>query len=409
MQLSPLQSRLAASVIASACVLLLYFFLLSPSFAQATETHDALMPILDEYDLVPPLNERTSPNPIYQPDFSPFDRSILGRAPQGSTGMLDNVRVNLNVVPGTVQYFAFDAVRIWPDSGNRPTELRAREEEGAANSDHTDDADVVGNNLQARQSRSKVIYISATTCLQPQRLPNNTSMDPPQLTLFVSTSPDNQKPGPSSPMSKQDFRAFDEGAVTYAVNATGDVYFGISATTTNQGMFQGEWNFDVAVSTEMYYHTYDKSPSAVFWVDSDASAALLQTANLTDTLDEQHIQQIMSDEPPYLMFVENQKGWATRGVRHSMCGLKNYAQMAAVTGGHFGDKATTVMTTRGPGGLPKQQFHFNGLNSSSAYWGILAQMETPGKKRQQFENRAGGGGKVYQALAFETKEGKCIP
>jgi calcium channel MID1 len=408
MQLSPLQSRLAASVVASACVLFLYFFLLLPNLAQATEVNEASRPILEEYDLEPAVYERSSPNPVYQPDFSPFDRSLIGRAPPGMTGLLDNVRTNLNVVPGIVQSFAFEASQIWPQTNAGATSLRAR-----GPLEHN--VDEQHGRIEERQRRSKVVYISATTCLQPQRLPNNTSMDPPQLTLFVSTSPENMWPGPNRDMSLQEFKAFDEGAVIFQVNATGDVFFGVSATTTNQDMFQGSWNFDVAVSTEKSYHAYDESPSAVLWVDSDSSAALLQTPDLVNTTDERQIQQIMSKGPPYIMFVDNDKSWATRGVRHSMCGLQNYAQMAAISNGHFGDKATTVMTTRGPSGFPKQQFHFNGLNSSSVYWGILAQMDAPNLKRQQFANRPGGGGQVFQAVQFETKTGmlnppsKCTP
>ncbi|KAH6689552.1 calcium influx-promoting protein ehs1 [Plectosphaerella plurivora] len=405
MQLSPLQSRLAASVVASACVLFLYFFLLLPSLAQATEVNEASRPILEEYDLAPAVVERSSPNPMYQPDFSPFDRSLLGRAPPGMVGLLDNVRTNRNAVPGIVESFVFEASQIWPQRNDGTTSVRSTEPTGSPVS--APGGNAVEGVLQTRQGpgRSKVIYISATTCLQPQRLPNNTSNDPPQLTLFVSTSPDNVFPGPDRDMSKQQFKAFDEGAVTFKVNATGDVYFGISATTTNQEWFQGSWNFDVAVSTEKPYHTYDESPSAVLWMDSDSSAALLQTPDLANTTDESQIQQIMSKGPPYVMFVDNQKSWATRGVRHSMCGLQNYAQMKAISGGHFGDQATTLMTTRGPSGFPKQQFHFNGLNASSSYWGILAQMDTPSLKRQAFENRPGGGGQVFQAVQFETKTG----
>ncbi|KAM0335742.1 hypothetical protein ACHAQA_000792 [Verticillium albo-atrum] len=205
-------------------------------------------------------------------------------------------------------------------------------------------------------------------------------------------------------MVNQTYRAFDEGAVMFSVNATGDVFFGISAPTSNGAMFDGEWNFDVAVSTDSYYHTWDNDAGGLLWVDSDSSAALLITPNMTDSTDEVQIQKIMEEGPQYVMFVENEDGWRTRGVRHSMCGLSNYAQMSAKTGGHFGDKATTVMTTRGPGGLPKQQFHFNGLNASSSYNGFLAWTGSESLKRQT-PNRAGGGGQVFQSTQFETKSG----
>ena len=413
MQFGPPQSRLAASPFTSVSRLFLYFLLVSPSLAQAADLDDGSTVELEGNDLEIPASERSSLDPSYQPEFSPFGRSIIGRAPPGVTGLLDNVRENRNVLPGTVQPFVFESARIWPRSTETdvtPVRPRGFNETWAPQLTGAEDLDMPpsdgdeGNELRRRQRRSKTIYISATSCLQPQRRPNNTEHDPPQLTLFVSTDPDNQTPGPDVRMSQQEFKPFDEGAVTWQVNATGDVFFSISAPTTHEGWFDGSWNFDVAVSTERFYHNYDESPSAVLWVESDSTAALLQTPNLTDTSDAKTIQKIMSAGPQYVMFVENKQGWATKGVRHSMCGLSNYAQMAAKTSGHFGEKATTIMTTRGPGGLPKQQFHFNGLNASSEYWGILAHVGQPSRKRQ-FENRPGGGGQVFQAVQFETKTG----
>lgn len=414
MQLDPLSSRLAMSLVRS---LTIFFIIASMSHKTQAENYESdPIPFLEESDLVAPIGDRSALDPTYQPEFSLFDRSIIGRAPPGVTGLLDNVRENRNVVPGAVQSFVFEASRIWGrassnDDGITPVLPRGFNETwgpqlmGAEERDTSEGEDTTGTQLQRR--RSKVIYISATTCLQPQRKPNNTEMDPPQLTLFVSTSDNNTTPGPGQDMSTQDFIPFDEGAATIAVNATEDVYFGISAPTSNLDWFDGDWNFDVAVSTDQFYHTYDESPSSVLWVDSDSTAALLQTPNLTDSSDATKIQQVMSAGPQFIMYVENEKGWATRGVRHSMCGLNNYAQMAAKSGGLFGDKATTIMTTRGPGGLPKQQFHFNGLNASSSYLGILAHTGLASRKRQ-FENRAGGGGQVFQAVQFETKTGTSL-
>ncbi|CRK46306.1 hypothetical protein BN1723_007004 [Verticillium longisporum] len=419
MQFTPLQSRLVASLGASVMLLLLYFLLLSPGFAQAQQLADAPGFFLDERytsedDLVALLDDTSKLDITYKAEFPAFDRSIIGRAPPGVTGLLNNVKENRNVRPGTTQQFVFEASRIWPDEVASRSTVKTRHTSNLtlANGPPVVDDDTSTEDegasedlgLRRRQERIRTIYISATTCIQPQRSGNNTSMDPPQISLFVSTSLDNQLPGADKPMVNQTYRAFDEGAVMLKLNATGDVFFGISAPTSNEVMFDGEWNFDVAVSTDDFYHSYGNNQGGLLWVDSDSSAALLITPNMTDSTDAVQIQKIMDEGPQYVMFVENEDGWKTRGVRHSMCGLSNYAQMAAKAGGSFGDKATTVMTTRGPGGLPKQQFYFNGLNASSSYNGYLVWTGSESLKRQT-PNRAGGGGRVFQSTQFETKSG----
>lgn len=408
MHSGPHQLPSAASRGASLLLIYLNLILLLSQGGVAADVGESPSLLLDEQELDETISKRSPLEALYEPIFGIFGRSITGRAPPGVTGLLNNVRENRNVRPGTLQSFVFESSRIF----ERTDDAQGREGSNAtANGNDAWDGVEEGGNadleVSRRQNRSKTIYISATTCLQPQRRGNNTSVDPPQLTLYVSTSSNNEQPGPDESSSAQDSKVFDEGAVIYNVNATADVFFGIAAPASNQSMFEGEWNFDIAVSTEDYYHNYDTGPSGVLWVDSDSSAALLQTPNLTDTADPSTVQRVMDDGPQYVMFVDDEDSTASRGVRHSMCGLTNYARLAARVGGTFGDNATTVMTTRGPGGFPKQQFHFNGLNSSTWYWGILAYAGSESQRRQA-PDRAGGGGEVFQAVPFETKEGEPI-
>ncbi|OHE93172.1 calcium influx-promoting protein ehs1 [Colletotrichum orchidophilum] len=414
MQLSPLQSRLAASLIASLLLIILYYLLSTPTFALAAELNSATQPILDDIQFDHTLEQRSNPESTYEPEFAAFDRSIIGRAPAGVTGLTNNVQVNRNVPGNTTQNFVFEAITIFANFFDGTDEAFVVERRQGSNEPITPElVSIEGvkpedeeRGLRRRQAQGRTVYISATTCIQPQRAANNTEEDAPQITMYISTSQDNQTPGPGQNSTLQKAITFEEGAVTYSINATGDVFIGIGAPPKDTDMFTGDWNFDVAASTDDYFHSFDGNPSELLWVDSDSSAALLTTQNLTTSQNETLIQEIMQQGPPFIMFVENREQPTTKGVRHSMCGLENYAQIAAKKGGKFGNLASTLMTTRGAGNLPKQQFFFNGLNASALYTGILVRTSnlSPSKKRQD-GGQSGGGGKVFEATPFETKDG----
>ncbi|KAK2028488.1 calcium influx-promoting protein ehs1 [Colletotrichum zoysiae] len=415
MQLSPLQSRLAASLIASLLLVLIYYLLSTPTFALAAELTGATQPLLDDLQFDDSLGPRSHLEPTYEPEFAAFDRSIVGRAPAGVTGLVNNVGVNRNVPGNTTQNFVFQADAIFADFFNEKDgppmlELRGIVNDSSPELASTEDVNLENEDhgLRRRQAQGRAVYISATTCIQPQRAANNTKDDPQQITMYISTSQDNQTPGPGQNASLQTTVPFVEGVAMFRVNATGDVFIGISAPAEDGEKFTGDWNFEVAVSTDDYFHSYDANPSELLWVDSDSSAALLTTQNLTDTQNETRIKEIMEQSPPFVMFVENRENPTTNGVRRSMCGLENYAQIAAMKGGKFGNLASTSMTTRGPGNLPKQQFFFNGLNASALYTGILVQTGNSSalRKRQDGDGSVGGGGRVFEATPFETKDGE---
>ncbi|GKT49308.1 calcium influx-promoting protein ehs1 [Colletotrichum spaethianum] len=414
MQLSPLQSRLAASLIASLLLVLIYYLLSTPTFALAAEVTGATQPLLDDFQFDDSLQQRSHLEPTYEPEFAAFDRSIIGRAPAGVTGLVNNVKINRNVPGNTTQNFVFEAIAIFANFFDGMDDAFMVEPREGVNDSFspelvsTEDEDLENETrgLRRRQAQGRMVYISATTCIQPQRAANNTKEDPPQITMYISTSQDNQTPGPGQNASIQKTVKFEEGAAIFSVNATGDVFIGIGAPEKDSEKFTGDWNFDVAVSTDEYYHSFDTNPSELLWVDSDSSAALLTTRNLTDSQNETLIQEIMEQGPPFVMFVENRDQPTTKGVRRSMCGLENYAQIAAKKGGQFGNLASTVMTTRGPGNLPKQQFFFNGLNASALYTGILVQVSNSSAlKKRQDGGSTGGGGRVFEATPFETKDG----
>ncbi|KXH61762.1 calcium influx-promoting protein ehs1 [Colletotrichum nymphaeae SA-01] len=415
MQLSPLQSRLAASLIASLLLIILYYLLSTPTFALAAELRGDTQPVLDDVQFDDSLEQRSSLEPTYEPEFAAFDRSIIGRAPAGVTGLTNNVKVNRNVPGNSTQSFVFEAITIFANFFDGTDEaFMVGPREGSNESISPELVNIEGvkpddeeRGLRRRQAQGRTVYISATTCIQPQRAANNTKEDAPQITMYISTSQDNQTPGPGQNSTLQKEVAFVEGAATFSVNATGDVFIGIGAPSKDTDKFTGDWNFDVAASTDDFFHSFDGNPSELLWVDSDSSAALLTTQNLTTSQNETLIQEIMGSGLPFIMFVENREQPTTKGVRRSMCGLENYAQIAAKKGGKFGNLASTLMTTRGAGNLPKQQFFFNGLNASALYSGILVRTSNSSSSRKRQDGaQSGGGGKVFEATPFETKDGE---
>lgn len=409
MQLSPLQSRLAASVVASCLLLLLYLALFSPHFALAAEILEQTLPVpysIDDLDPPLGLDGRSPFDPAYEPEFAAFDRSIVGRAPAGVTPLVNNNPMPMNVLAGTTQLFVFEKEDIFgrvPVGINSLTSLGREDEE-----DGTEEGGNVAERTDSERvakRATKTIYISANTCQQPQAVnPNKTTTAPEQLVLYVSTSPDNQSPGPSGDKSTQTEIEFKEGAVMHNVTTSGDVFLGIHAPNNTEA-FSGAYNFRVAVSSDGYFYSYDVSADAdLIWVDSDSQGALLITHALTNSSDQAVIDAVMKTQP-YVMFAQNQDDRSINGLRYSYCGLQNFAQIAATKDGKLTNMVSTGMTRREPGNMPKQQFYFSGLNASTEYFGILARSGSSGGTGP---NVVGGGGVVFSATNFTTKSGKFI-
>lgn len=391
MQLSPLQSRFAASIVATVLLLLLYFSLFNPQFALAQEIGPGPPIILDEPTVWDDSEaELEMRDLMYEPEFQAFDRSILGRAASGTTSLTNNVPAAMNIESGGSSVFVFDSSQLSTREA-APLELR-QESVSEANEER---------GLLKRAS--SVVYISANTCLQP--LANSTtSSSPPQLTLYVSNSTDNTSPGPSADASQQKVLTFTEGAVMYNFTTSDSVYVAVAASNVSSN-FTGIYNVQIAASINAWYHSYNETNTEeLFWVDSDTKSALLMTQNLTTSRDRDVLQQF-TNKKPYVMFAQNMEDPSINGLRHSYCGLNNNAQIAAVRNGQTNSQVTTGITRRGAGGLPKQQFYFDGLNSSTNYLGILAR----NVDNSSDTNVVGGGGSVFRATQFATKSSEFWP
>ncbi|KAK4042879.1 stretch-activated Ca-permeable channel [Parachaetomium inaequale] len=419
MHLSPLQSRLAASLVASCLLILLYLVLFPPNFALAAELNEALPAVFDDFDLPTDPGPRGPPDAMYEPEFSAFDRSILGRAPDGVTSLTNNEPMPMNAEEGSTQNFVFALPQV-SERGTEEGRLELRSEDnvsgegntGAGATGQEETGEEEGQSLTRRQASRKV-YISANTCQQPQPIdPSKTTLDPPQLILFVSTTAANQAPGPLADKGTQDMVVFNEGAVVYSFTTDREVYIGIHAPNVSEA-FSGIYNFRVVASVDSYYYSYNKDD--LLLVDTDSQGALLVTHNLTDSTDPSEQAAIMQTQP-YVFFAHPKGDRAVNGLRYSYCGLENYALIAATKDGRQSSLVKTSMTTRafskfpfaasGQGNLPKQQFFLTGLNSSTEYIGILARdgidRGALGKRQTASER----GNEVFQPTDFTTNSNR---
>ncbi|KAI9818472.1 MAG: stretch-activated cation channel mid1 [Pycnora praestabilis] len=425
-KLTPLQSRFAASLAASLILLVIYFSLTNPQFAYAANVdsivhedhnHRRLLDLLAQGDGTEDFNwegEQDGEAELYEPEFAVFDRGIIGRADDMVVTLANNAPGILNIDAGTVQYWKFpNATLQGPFASETPTlpssvYLRIRDD-GADFGDHESeewlDEEGHGHNkeLERRQTTAlepRILYITLNTCLQPLSHSNG-GMPPPQLEVYVSQSPSNKRPGPGNYDPNMQFIA-DSGFANVTLNASADVYIGVSAPSTPG--FSGGYNYQIAASIDAQYHSYNATNTSLYLVDSDSNSALLITNVLTTASSNESVySEWMSIAPPFDLFAHNINDTSIQGLEKSYCGLSHNAQIAARKNGQSTQDVDGSMTKRGLDQQPKEQFYVKNLNGSSSYSGFLGLQlnSTAGSS-----NVPGGGGKVWTALNFTTKSGK---
>ncbi|KAF5712923.1 Ca2+ channel [Fusarium mundagurra] len=377
---SPISSP-STSIITYLSVLALSLMLCAPGNTEATLSSPN--PVFDFETLI----ERSDTSElIYEPEFAAFDRSIIGRAPPEQPLLTNNGPDNKKTLFGKDKR----------DDGHKPNG-----ETGHQNS---------------RRAETKTVYVSANTCSRPTLKTKDKSGKTelaPQLSLYTSTTNKIKCPTAGNYNKSNPDTAripFDEGAVMLTMNATNDIY--ISVVAPNISKADGEYKYQIAISFDEYYHNYDakNGTAQLLLMDFDSTSALLFTSDLTQDSDE--TQQIMKRPPPFQIFVGDEKLRSIDGLRHSACGLTDHAEIWAndKKTGRNNDLVTTGLTTRGQGGLPKQQFLVTGLNHSTTYSGILVKMPDSDSKRDTKSGRTiGGGGTVYKATTFETSSSTNLP
>lgn len=240
---------------------------------------------------------------------------------------------------------------------------------------------------------NRTVYISFNTCKQPLPTNETLGLHVPSLELYVSTNRRNIRPGPKVTNMDQQVILIDEGLGTLVLDVEDEFYLGVYAPNMTdpeiRGRWKGEWNYEIAVSTESLVHQFSDKQE-VFLIDIDSSSALLISSNLTENASEE------VTKTPYELYGYN-NGWRaiSKGLDRSYCAIRQHTQGA-------GGAVRMSITKRGPGGLPKQQFHMTSLNKTSQYR-IFA-----GKKGDPEEGRAPAGGTVWRPLTLNTKsDGNC--
>jgi len=316
------------------------------------------------------------------------EQEVQGRAIAGTTALSNNAPQNLNIEFGSTQTWVFTQDVFEGDHGTPGTALPG----DSSNSNLTDRLTTAHRELLKRQSGSTPIWISINTCLQPSSKSNDQDAVPPQLQMYWSDSIQNL--GNSTGGEQVEVIG---GYGMVQINATSDIYIGITAPNNVSSSFTGPWNYEIAASNDAPYHFWSNETSLLF-VDGDNHAALLVTPDLTNASSNSTVYQnwLSLSPPPYSMFAQSQVNKSIVGVSRSYCGLLQNTKINANLGANE-DNNVADMTNRGLGGAPKEQFYISNLDASTQYWGFLA------RERNSTPGTIGGGGKVWASMNFNTK------
>jgi calcium channel MID1 len=364
----------------------------------------------------PPQDDdiRDDGNGAYVPEFDYFDRSLLGRQEQQlpqTFELKDNLKEEKDIAPGVTQYFvlkrgqkrltrtdeaALDAPEArgtvhMSEEGLDQDAVAIKDEQDA----ETDDGD---GELRRRQAGNRV-WISANTCRQPNPPTNGTAgtKNHPQLVMYVSTSSQNQKPGPDSTddlATPPTGILFESGFANFSVQANSDVYIGISAPNLEPGWF-GSWHFDVAASTDGPHHSYNSNNPFLFMIDTDSDSALFITYNLSQP-GTNDTDKWMENNPFKMYAFEADHVTDVTGMERSLCALQNYNRTTNIS-------YDLSITTKFGGDLPKSQFHLQGLKAGKTYNGFLTVQGGTDVLQLPSGNTVRGGGMVFQQFNWTTK------
>jgi calcium channel MID1 len=210
------------------------------------------------------------------------------------------------------------------------------------------------------------VYITVSTCTQP--FPNvqlnatevYANGTPPALQLYVSTDPSNTRPGPGQDDSRQTTQTFTNGFVNITLNSvTSDVYITVLSHNISAD-WQGSWSYQLGTSTQGLHAlaqlTTEPQQSVIagenLWViDTSQADALITTGNLSTS----------TQQPFDIYAVPADSDHVFSTLSNSFCAFRSNPSLLTTA------NANISMTTRGAGGLPKQQFFLQGLSPNSTY------------------------------------------
>lgn len=428
-RLTPLQSRLVASLLALALVAVVLWSLSNPHFAYASELGGEGGGAFGESSRGEDHNwhriedERLRADGVDVDAEEDEEEQVL--VARQAVTQLDTVPITrndagnaLNILPGQTERWRYPEELLHGPYGEKGAglpspllrvDLGLSERHNELKRRDVLDDDAWGLEKRQGSSETRTVYISINTCLQPAYNGTGTQTGPPpQLTLYVGRETSNESPGPDS-SGAQDTHVLDQGFAKVNITASDDMYVAVHAPELPND-FGGGWNYEVAFSIDDYYHKAEEDLSKPFMylVDTDTESALLVTDNLTLASNgsvEYH--EWMNLTSPFMIFASNSNYTRPLGLEKSFCGLTNNAQMRADPTSPSGGISNIQMgmTSRGLGNKPKQQFYISKLNSSSGYLGSLAMY---GNSTAEGPGVIGGGGTVWPQMNWVTKaDGNC--
>lgn len=244
--------------------------------------------------------------------------------------------------------------------------------------------------------RATTLYLSLTTCGKPHTNKTQSPGSFEQLEVYVSQSNKLQDPGPGKDDSLQTVHKARGGYVGIELDSETDVFVGVAAP--NSTAYSGSYTYQIGASIDAYFHDVVDDDPFLFLLDSDRSAALLVTNNLTQSKPHtENYEQWINITPPYTMYAYTMNDTALSGLERSFCAVDALSQV-----GRISRSVEVGMTNRGLGNKPKEQFYITDLQPSTTYNGILAMV---GNSTSSENGVVGGGGTVYKAMNFTTKSG----
>ncbi|KAF2016617.1 hypothetical protein BU24DRAFT_451109 [Aaosphaeria arxii CBS 175.79] len=406
-RLSRLQSRLLAFVLVNALLVIAYWLFTPTNFADAAELHSSPGDSLVGLEFLRRGEEEGGEGNAdedggYVGDFKYFDRSLTGRAVEGVEGLEDGKVREVETLAGRVTHFVLER----GTTAKRRRNLGVEEERRGVNGSEGEEVDEEEEDeeeegLERRQNRNQV-FVSVSSCRQPDATTRLRFEDPPQLSLYVSASDRNQQPGPGNEEGLVGGKAIPlvGGYANLSISTTNNVYIGVSAPNLTEG-WQGGWQFEVAASTKGFYHSYNQNETFLFLIDTDSDSALFVSKNLTSNNDSATIDAWRDlTDSPFTMFAFNDTEWGARGLERSVCGLKSVFN----TSNNY--TVDNRITTKFGGGSPKALFHVQNLTADTSYRGYLVVDTDMTTSNLDFSATAplGAGGRVWQQFIFTTKK-----
>jgi calcium channel MID1 len=188
------------------------------------------------------------------------------------------------------------------------------------------------------------------------------------------------------------------------VQTNSDIFIGIEAPLLTDG-WAGSWHYEIAASTDGYYHSYHEDETFLFMVDTDSESALFITPNITSANDTAEIKKWSDMDPlPFVIYTQPTAKWGPMtGLERSYCALET----AMNETGNITVKST-ITTNFGDAerNLAKAQFHVQGLMNGTAYQGFLAINGTADGLEIPGVGIVRNGGQVWRQFNWTTKAGK---